>query len=46
MEAGARVNIKEVLRMLDEFWLSGEFDKALTEKEYVEFREALEKSGF
>lgn len=38
-------SVPVMLELLDKFWLGGEFDKVLTEKEYLEFREAIEKSA-
>jgi hypothetical protein len=37
------VDIKEVLKWLDEMWADGELE--LTKKEYKEFREAIEASA-
>ena len=38
------ISIKEILEWLEEVWLSGELDEALTETEYLEFRKAIEES--
>jgi len=32
----------ELIKWIDELWLSGEFDETMTEKEYLEFRKAFE----
>ncbi len=34
--------VKELLKLLDKLWLDGEFDKYLSEKDYLALRAALE----
>ena len=37
---------KDILEWLDEIWLNGDLKKVMTEDEYLEFRKAIEESGF
>lgn len=38
--------IGELLNWLDEIWFSGDLKETMTEEEYLEFRKAIEESGF
>ena len=40
------VDIKEILEWLDEIWLDGDLKESMTEEQYLEFRKAIEESGF
>ena len=35
----------ELLKWLDEIWLSGDLEKAITEEQYLAFRKAIEEAG-
>jgi hypothetical protein len=39
-------SIKEILEWLDEIWLNGDLKESMTEEDYLEFRKAIEESGF
>ena len=38
------VNISEILKWLDEVWISGDLKDVMAEQEYLGFRESIEKS--
>jgi len=40
------VDIKEILEWLDKIWLDGGLKESMTEEQYLEFRKAIEESGF
>jgi len=40
------VDIEALIKWLDEIWLSGDLKESMTEDEYLEFRKAVEESGF
>ena len=42
-KAAEKVDIKELLQWLDELWLGGDLDETMNEKEYLDFRDAVEE---